>query len=362
MVAGPGLGFLALVPLAALASGAAPAGEPIPIRVEFDAPAGCSSADAFYAGVMARSDRARRAGAGEEGVRLGVRITRVGGKVHGELRVLDGRADLETRKVEGGRCDEVVEVLSLTAALAIDPGARVASVPATSAAAPAAATTPTTAGAPPVTAPAQPAPQPGRPPSPATPPAGPGAVATATETKAPGAVSARAPLALSFGVGARTAETVSPSFGGAVSVRLEKTTPAGRGPSLALAGVYVDNELFAPAAELASTFTALELSACPGWSAGTTLVVEPCAQAIGGWLTATDRAVTNPHAVGRTWGSLGAMVRAALRVGAGFALELEAGLAVPVVARRFITTTPEQPVGQTHAISGAIGLGITFTP
>jgi hypothetical protein len=80
VVAGPGLAVLALFPLAALAHGAAaPASEAIPFRVEFDAPAGCSSADAFYAGVMARSDRVRRAASAEEGVRLGVRIRRAPG-------------------------------------------------------------------------------------------------------------------------------------------------------------------------------------------------------------------------------------------------------------------------------------------
>jgi hypothetical protein len=333
------------------------------MHVEFDAPAGCSSADAFYAGVMARSDRARRAGAGEEGVRLGVRITRAGGKVHGELRVLDGRADLETRKVEGSRCDEVVEVLSLTAALAIDPGARVASVPAAAAPASVSASPAPTAGAaaPSPTPAPRPAPEP-VPPPPEAPPAASAAVAAAAEASAPGVTTARAPYAFTIGVGARTTETVSPSFGGAVSVRLERTAPSGRGPSLALAGSYVSNELFSPAAELASTYAAAELLACPGWSAGTAVVVEPCAEAVGGWLTATDRAVTNPRAVGRTWGSLGALVRAALRVGAGFALELEGGLTVPVVERRFITTTPERTVGQTPAISGTIGLGITFTP
>jgi hypothetical protein len=187
-------------------------------------------------------------------------------------------------------------------------------------------------------------------------------VAAAAEATGGGAPGPRSPYAFSVGVGARTAETVSPSFGGAVAVRLERTAPSGRGPSLGLAGSYVSNELFAPAAELASRFAAVEVSVCPGWSAGTTLVIEPCAQAIGGWLTATDRAVTNPSSVGRTWGSLGAMARAALRMGAGFALELEAGLAVPLMERRFITTTPERTVGETPAISGTIGLGITFTP
>jgi hypothetical protein len=122
----------------------------------------------------------------------------------------------------------------------------------------------------------------------------------------------------------------------------------------------LSNELFAPAEELAARFTAIELTGCPGWSLGTTIAVEPCAQAVGGWLTATDHAVSNPRSVGRTWGSLGALARVSLRLGAGFALELEAGIAVPLVERRFMTTTPERNVGQTPAIAGTLRLGITW--
>jgi hypothetical protein len=150
---------------------------------------------------------------------------------------------------------------------------------------------------------------------------------------------------------------VSGSLGGAISVRLERRVEGGAVPGAR--GALLSNGSRS-AEELAARFTAIELTGCPGWSLGATIAVEPCAQAIGGWLTATDRAVTNPHAVRRTWGSLGALARASLRLGAGFALELEAGLAVPVVERRFMTTTPERNVGQTPAIAGTLRLGITW--
>src|SRR4029079_4093376 len=97
----------------------APNGDAVAIRVECDAPAGCSSVDAFYAGLLARMKSARRASSGEDAVHLGVRLTRSGTKVRGELRILDGPGDGDTRRVEGESCEAVVEVLSLTAALAL---------------------------------------------------------------------------------------------------------------------------------------------------------------------------------------------------------------------------------------------------
>ena len=121
-----GVGLLAVVVLAqAGVSSAVPI--PIPIRVDFDAPAGCADADAFYAGVSARLALVRRARPGESATRLVVRLTRVGGKVHGELQ-LGGESD--TRRVDGATCQEVVQVLALTAALAVNhPPAAAALIP-----------------------------------------------------------------------------------------------------------------------------------------------------------------------------------------------------------------------------------------
>ena len=45
---------------------------------------------------------------------LRVHLTRVGNKVRGELRLMDGPGDGDTRRVVGESCDAVVEVLSLT--------------------------------------------------------------------------------------------------------------------------------------------------------------------------------------------------------------------------------------------------------
>ena len=93
------------------------------IRIELEAPPECATAEAFYEAVRARTERARTVREGEAGVRVVVRLSRVGPRVHGELRVIGEHGESDTRRVDGGTCTEVVEALSLTVALAVDPTA-----------------------------------------------------------------------------------------------------------------------------------------------------------------------------------------------------------------------------------------------
>ncbi len=343
MVAGTEIAWLVLFAVAK--DPVAGVGEPIPFRVEFEAPAGCSDVEAFYTGVLSRSDRARRAQSGEHGLRLSVRLTRVAGQVIGELRVLDGRGETDTRKVEGVRCDEVVEVLSLTAALAIDPAARFA--PAHPAGKP---------PAPPPSTPPEPAPPPPDPPPPEPPPPPPIATPPAdTDDGEPRA------FALGLGASAVGGQLIAPTvdFGGALSLRLTRFRGDRAGPSLTVAALYLSNDLVQSASDVAITLVGAHIVACPGLSAGSTVVVEPCAQAVGGRLTANARGLTDPGSASRSWWSVGALARASVALGAGFVLELEAGLGVPLTRRQFSTSTPERVVGETPAISGLLGLGVS---
>jgi hypothetical protein len=340
---------------------AAAPSDAIPIRVELEAPAGCSSVDAFYAGVAARSERIRRAAAGEEAVRLGVRVTRAGGKVQGELRVLDGRPDLETRRVEGVRCDEVVEVLSLTAALALDPGARLGppggSPPSTSGTA--------ASGPPPSPPPPSPPAAPAPPPSPPPPSSAP--AASVRGNPEAGLEDQGRPRneddAFHFGVGLQAigARVLSPTFslGGALSLRVARHRPDGAARSLGLSAIYLSNDPWSSDDEVMARWAALAATACPGlgWG-GPHFALDLCAQIVGGWLRVTDRVVTNPRSATRFWGSIGAMARLGIPVGGGFLLEVEATLGIPLVERRFITTTPEETVGTTPPVAAAAGIGV----
>jgi hypothetical protein len=349
----------------------------IPIQVEFDAPAGCADAEAFYAGLFARSDRARRAAPGEDSVRLGVRLTRVGPKVRGELRVGDGREG-DTRSVEGASCDEVVEVLSLTAALALHeaphtatpPPARppprpappppvpVAPRPAPAPPAPV-APAPRPAPPPPLAPAPVPAPSPPPPPLPPPPPPPPEVVPPPVVVATP-PPSPRAYM-LELAVGALVARVVAPyvNAGGGVAARFAHQAPDGLGYSLGLSFLYAPNDLVGSPEKVGVHWTALAVSGCPGWGwARGSFRLQPCAQMMAGLLSAEALALTNPRAVQRSWWSFGALLRADALLGAGFRLEVEAGFALPLVKRTFITTTPEETVGETPFVSPQFGLGL----
>jgi hypothetical protein len=353
---------------AALALAVPPASDVVTIRVEFDAPAGCSSADAFYGGLLSRMNHARRAAPGEEATRLSVHLTRVGAKVRGELRLMDGRGGGDTRRVEGETCDAVVEVLSLTAALALagqapsppppppsrppPPRPSPSSSSASSSSSSSAPSSPVTVK-PPELPPAEP-PKPPEPPPPPVREPPPAVTVTPRPPERPSGVR----FALGLQAVAADVVSTSPSFGGGLAVRLERRTADGAGASIGLSFLYVPNDVLQNADNVAVRWTAVALTACPGLSLGHVVTLQPCAQAIGGWLAASGRGLTNPESVGRSWLSAGAMLRAVAGIGAGFSLELEAGASVPLFRRTFMSTTPERTVGETPTIApmGALGL------
>ena len=373
----PALSILLPTLLAAAGVAPSPAGGAVALRVEFDAPAGCSGPDAFYEGVLSRMQQARRAAPGEDAVRLGVRLTRVGNKVRGQLRLMDAPGDADTRIVDGATCDEVVEVLSLTAALALawKPPPRPAAPPGpaptpvaprgsstgskagTSAASASSVSSPATSAS----ASATPAPEVTPEPPEQPPPAPPAPASDVLTVKPPPPVDASV-RRYRVGLGARgvAAGVMSPSvsFGGAVDVRFGKLDADGIGPSLGVSLLYVPNDLLRTADDARVRLTAIAVTGCPGWSAGRVASIELCAQVIGGGLEATGLGVTNPQSASRSWWSVGALLRVAARLGGGFSLELDAGFTVPLVERRFIFTTPERTVGETPTIAPIVGLGI----
>ena len=346
----------------------APANDSIPIRVEFDAPAGCSSVDAFYAGLLTRMGRARRAAPGDAALHLGVRLTRVGTKVRGELRMMDGPGDGDTRRVDGESCDAVVEVLSLTAALALvgQPQQRAAAA----AAATATAATPSRArhrfldGAVPGDAAQAPEPTPA--------PEAPQAAARRREPeKTPGdseapAGAARTRSAPGFRVGLQAVAadvnviTNSINVGGGLGVRLERHADGRPRRSVGLTFLYASNNLLQNPDEISLHWTALAVTGCPPFSLGRILTLQACAQGIGGWLSASGRGITNPSSARRSWWSVGALLRAGAHLGGGFALELEAGATVPLVERRVLHRHRDTTVGETPTIAPVIALGLSL--
>jgi hypothetical protein len=394
-----GIGLWALVALAQTGPAAS-----VPVRVEFDAPAGCSDAEAFFAGVLARTRHVHRARPGETAVRLTVHVTRVGPRVRGELRVNEAGGEAETRRVDGATCTEVVQVLSLTAALAIDPtaGFLAPAAPDKPPAAPSPVRAPPSAAAPPPgrEAPANPAapaapplPQPSpaptvtsaaptaqlTPPAASPPPEIPPA-APASEPSPPPTVALRpAPAAMvpaesphergrasgpRFGASMVAAHLLTSSLGLGASLwgRLGTTTREGLTPSVTLAALYLPGDFFGSGDNLGIGWVALAATGCPGWAPGGRVRVEPCARLTVGALSATDHSVNTPRSVTRWWGSAGAVVRLTAPVGGGLMLDLDAGVDFPFVTRRFVVTAmTNQPVGETTSVSPTLSVGLSHS-
>ena len=364
---------ISAVALVAAVRSASPAG--LPVRVMWNAPPGCSDADAFFAAITSRAERVRRAEVGQDGARLEVKLARLGSKVHGELRLVteDGRSDL--RRVDGATCDEVAEALSLTAALALgvsahdlapSAGGQGRATPAPSGA-PSSPSPPAAAVALPPPPPVTVAPAPAPPPIPADPasgkaPASPGPVSppsSAMPASPPRRLGRSIASLLAVGLGPAAGQVVTPhlSVGGTAYLGVEDPGPAHLTPSVALALLYLRNDLLGEGGPALFRLAAGSLTACPGWGwHGSLASVEPCASGVGGWLSASDAAVTVRRSVSRSWWSAGAVLRARARLGAGFFAQLDASVTVPLVERRFVTTTPEQTVGTSPRVAPMFSL------
>jgi hypothetical protein len=166
------------------------------------------------------------------------------------------------------------------------------------------------------------------------------------------------------GAGAALARVLSSgptvNLGGALMVCLSRARGDRVPWSLRVAWLYLPNNFLLPEGEVVDRWNAFALSACPGWGwRHSGFQGQACGRAIGGWITATDRAVTNPRSATRSWWGVGALLRGAAEIGAGFSLELEAGIDAPLVDRQFITTTPLHTVAETPPLSVFVGLGLS---
>ncbi|WP_437670393.1 hypothetical protein [Sorangium sp. So ce131] len=329
MSSGGGIASIGLVVLGGASVAAAP--DPIPVRIDLDAPADCATADQLYAAISARNERVRLANADEPSMNVQVRLTRTPRKVHGELRVIHDRGSTDTRTVEGASCGIVLQALSLTAALSLDQVAEEAA--------------------------------PAPPPPPTTPPAPPPVPPPPPRDQAPAAPAPEAPpFRFELGAQALVAQVVSPyvSLGGAVVARMTQRSNSALSPSFGIALVHARNDLVG-AGRASVQWTAAALTGCPlRWHVAGPVDVQPCVFAAGGWLTASGRGITDPQSASRSWWSAGALARADWALATDTSLELEAGVSVPLVRRRFIITSPEETVGETPTVSPLAGLGLVY--
>jgi hypothetical protein len=328
-----------------LALGLAPATGPTiqskPVQVEIDAPGACANANDFLNSLQSRSHLLRQAAGDEPRTTLQVRMIEMRRYVLGELRILDENWGIHTRKMQGANCDEVLQALSLAAAVALDPSVLLSEPD------------PTAAGA---------NPTPADPPSTVSPPVLKSADVQRTTDEAPSVASQGGRR---FEIGAASVGSILLSSG--ISPGLSvfgRWIPAGGGrfrPTVGMAVTYVRNDVLrSPGAAQASLIGIVMTMCGTGWGASV-LKVKPCGLLMAGLLSVSGLQVARTSPVDVLWLSAGVAVRAAVHLRFDFSLELEAGVSAALLRREFYTTLPSHVVEKTTAISSLASLGLAYS-
>jgi hypothetical protein len=320
------------------------------VSVDFDAPTGCSDRDTFSSGLRSRSSRIRVSDEGASGWSVSVKLSQKEHGVHGELRLTDAQGGAELRVVEGSDCAEVVEALSLTAALAIE---RIEALDAPAQSSnektnPAAPTpTPNDARTMDTSRPAAPAKSVVN--DPVHVPAEP---RTATDD------ASDFHFLLSVLLTQRVRPTKSFGFSGAlfrdVPLRGEWLSEFGLGV------IYVPDDDVQPASELKVSYLGAAAFVCPLTLKGRTITTSTCGTFDVGRLVVADRHVDTSIPSRRSTVTAGALGRLRWNVSHPGAIELDLGLLVPLVDRRYDAHFPAVQVGRSGPVAWQVGIGWLF--
>jgi hypothetical protein len=310
------------------------------VQVEVDAPEGCASANDFFASLQSRTRLVRQATGDEPRTTLEVRLVEMRRYVLGELRIVDDRGETDTRKVQGANCNDVVQALSLAAAVALDPSVLLPTTDNN----PAPATT-VPANPPPTVAPAVVEPmEAGKP----------------TDSPSPPALRSGP----RFEVGAASVGSVVLSSGISPGMAVfGRWAPAGSGrfrPTMGMAITYLRNDVLQDPGAARASLSGLGATVCgTGWGASV-MTVKACGLVMAGLLSVRGQQVARKSSVDLLWLSAGAVVRTAFHLGRGFSLDLEAGVSAPFFRREFYTTLPSHVVQKTPIVSPVAALGLAY--
>lgn len=338
------------------------ASEPVPIRIEFDKAAVCSTPDEFYRVLQGRNERVRLALDGERAFGIRVRLVKVGANVRGELSVVHDHGATNARAVEGATCDVVVDALSLTAALALDAvvaeGARgteaVGETTAQQSGTTAEGSATTTSRSDPAQRQQSDKDEDDE-----------SATAVGEDDDDDDDRSARgagASLGFELGAGARVDQVVSPyiGIGPALVARLTLETRGVFRPGFGAAISHTRNDLFGSPGAASVNATVATVSACPLHVEIGIVAIEPCAVGSGGVLRVSGETVESPLVAERSWWAIGGMLRGSAALGGGFSAFVEAALTVPLVERAYVTAPRGRSVGATAPLSAFVSPGITY--
>lgn len=329
---------------------------PVAIRVNYDAPSECPNAAAFYDAVSARTDHVRPAVGEEPRLDVTVRVTRDARGFAGEVREVVNGKESAVRSMDGQTCKEVVEALSLTVALSIDPNAHAPAAPPTGAPSPAEASP---RGSP---SQAQNSSQKRsdqraeNPPEDATesPAASPRA-STAVDVGA-------APLQLEIGLGVlgTLVDTAGFSLGGQLFATVLRESTASTSSSFQVALAFASTGFPTSPSDHRARIGALSLDVCPWRPRFADVELAPCALGSLGVLEVTGRDVSDAKTVDRAWFSAGLDGQLSWRLGHGWVFEGALGGSVPLVRRRYFTSDAQHVVAQTPVVAPVVRLGVGF--
>jgi hypothetical protein len=344
------------LPLASRASARAPDAPPVSYR----APAACPVEESFLQRLRARLGTSH--GAARTTRTLDVQIAASNGRYIGRLSLAEADGRTTTKTLEAVDCAELVDALSLVAALALatddvdGSGAKRddTSSPATASTAPGTASTPGSTSAP---APASPAP--GSAAAPASPPgsapSATGSASTPVPASAPGPTPASTPESASpaletahgsttpsrLGLALAGLAAVGPApgalFGAALSVHW---VPPGTGvfaPALAIGGA-ASLSPDVPEAKGTASFawlTARALVYLVQWPLGTGVALRGGIAGNVGILLARGRDTTSPATSARPWASLGVVAGVEIPLGSRFSVQPDVSLEAPLQRDRY---------------------------
>lgn len=329
-----------------------------PVEVQFEAPTDCGGKDAFFARLHARTEHVRVAEDDEPRTTFQVRLSRERARVVGELRIIGDGGTTDTRKVQGLSCDDVLQALSLTAALALDPTAVLFVSPMASDAEATSAGMPAGPEPSPISSADQaPAPVVDKPTAPPAPKASEPAVAASTSTSPP-----RHVPSVEVGAGVVGLSLLSGGYSVGAALSLYKSLGTGEvfRPAIGLTLIYARHDVGHTPSSAAATLLAGGVLLCPVRVGASVFAFQPCAALWGGVLEAMGRELTQEERVSRPWLSMGLSLRSLVSLGRGLALQVEGGFQVPLLRRRYFATLPSNVIAETPTLSPVVGVSLTY--
>lgn len=313
-----GVGLLGALPATTASA------EVAPVVIAYRPSVACPGEAAFLEAVRGQTPNSKPPPAGAPARRLSIDIVRNEGRVLGTLRVEEIDGATSVRQVAGPTCDAVASALVLVTALTIDGGPRSLG---------------------PLRAAAR-----ARPTLPADP------------TRAPDvAPASRARVVIGGLAGAYGG--LAPGLAGGVEL-FSDWRPGeawGSAPSLRFAIAFAASPATAtPGGTVSFLWLAARLSACPLAITLGPLTAQPCAGIDAGMLHARGTHVARPEASARPWVAPTLAARTQWAIAPTMSLEVDVGLAAPLLRDRFVFDTPPADAHAVPPVSGSVCVGIGF--